>query len=230
MIALSDQAFGPVSEVVGTVVAVTIAAFASWHFSHALYAQRRRRALVRFAAANGGFFRTSGVSDPGEAVRRLFAPLAAQPLGAIRHVVRVGDLRAFDQVSPRGPLLPRRWRTFVLLPTGIDIGRVVVEPEGVAERLAEKLGLGDIDFESAEFSSQYRVVGERRDLVYALFHADMIELMLGKRGCWIMLAPGWALFLSGSLLEPARIGAMFGIARSFGALIPRHLREDYPAS
>jgi hypothetical protein len=91
--------------------------------------------------------------------------------------------------------------------------------------------MSDIGFESHTFTRLHRVTGDRRDLVHALFDLDMVEFMLKSGGARIAVAPGWALFWwEFGLLQPAWIEALFERARSFVALIPRHLREDYPAS
>lgn len=212
------------------VAALVIPPLAGWHFSHILITRQRNRVMRRFAARIGGSFRTSGVSDPGDEVWRLFPPLGAQPASAMAHVVRLGDTRAFDLSFPRAFLLPRRWQTFVLIPTGIDIGRVGVKPEGSVDRIVDSLAMSDIGFESHAFTRLHRVTGDRRDLVHALFDLEMIEFMLKSGGVRIAVAPGWALFFwESGFTHPASIEVLFERARSFVALIPRHLREDYPA-
>jgi len=207
---------------------------AAWYLCHrttqGMFKQRRRGAMWALATKLKGAFRETGAVDPGDRVRRLFTPLVSLPLSAIRNVVRVGPLLAFDQLSYGGPLRRRHWRTFVLVETGIDIGRVLLAPEGVKDRFVEEFGLDDIDFESAEFSRRFRVTGERRDLTFALFDTDMMELLLRQRRLWISLASGWALLWPGATwMSLGDIEAFFDFARAFRGSIPRHLREDHPA-
>ncbi len=61
---------------------------------------------------------------------------------------------------------------------GYPFPYLLVRPEGIFDKLAEFVGLDDIDFESAEFSRTFYVKSNNKKFAYDFFHARAMEYML----------------------------------------------------
>jgi hypothetical protein len=71
-------------------------------------------------------------------------------------------------------------RTMLLVRLDVDLGVIEMRPENWGDKLSSAFGFGDIDFESAAFSSRYHVAAENKKLAYDLFHPRMIEFLLKR--------------------------------------------------
>ena len=61
----------------------------------------------------------------------------------------------------------------------IDAVRLRIRSENILDRVASWVGWDDIDFESDEFSRRYHVKCDDRRFAYDIFHARLIEHLLG---------------------------------------------------
>lgn len=62
-----------------------------------------------------------------------------------------------------------------------------ISPEGPLEKIADALGGQDIEFESAEFSSAFRVRSKNKRLAYDICNAQVIEYLLENRDMDILI-------------------------------------------
>jgi hypothetical protein len=58
---------------------------------------------------------------------------------------------------------------------------LLITPEGIFSKLAQALGYGDIDFESAEFSRAFCVRSRDKKFAYDVCHPRMMEYLLAHR-------------------------------------------------
>ena len=70
----------------------------------------------------------------------------------------------------------------VVIEAGIPLKPLSIRPEGFFNKIAEFVGLEDIDFESAEFSQRFRVRSPDRRWAYDVVHQKTMELMLAHPG------------------------------------------------
>jgi hypothetical protein len=87
-----------------------------------------------------------------------------------------------------------------------------LRPEGFFSRLADLVGLDDIDFELEDFNRRWNVKAEDRRFAYELIDARMIR--------WLVELKGVSFEVSGSrVLAYARKGPPEGLAALIGALL-----------
>jgi hypothetical protein len=107
--------------------------------------------------------------------------------------------------------------------------RITVEREGMVDRIAGALGVGDIEVESDEFNRLFAVQCEDRRFASALLDAEMIafltatrgELNFELRGRWLLI---WRRPVSARLLP-----GLLAVADGFVQRVPRVVWELYPS-
>lgn len=88
--------------------------------------------------------------------------------------------------------------TLLTLPTYFP--ELNISPENFFDKIAGGLGFGDIDFESAEFSRQFKVTSEDKKFAYDFCNAQMIEYLLAH--------PDQVLEVEGNTLAEIRKGRL----------------------
>lgn len=103
-----------------------------------------------------------------------------------------------------------------------------IGPETILTRLADMVGLHDIDFESGEFNDQMQVKSTDRKFASYLIDARMMQ--------WLLATKGWNFELSGSTLlcyvgkvAPPLYEQIINAAEGFLQTIPRVVVETYGA-
>lgn len=84
----------------------------------------------------------------------------------------------------------RRHLTCAVVNTGVWMASVRIEPESLLERVSQRLGFEDIDFEDAEFSRRYAVRSHSRRAAHELVSPAWMAMLLDR--------PGWSVETSGS--------------------------------
>ena len=102
-----------------------------------------------------------------------------------------------------------------------------VTPEGILSRLADGLGLRDLEMESEEFNRRYQVSSSVRGFAYQMIDARMIRWLLGLRWPLSVAFAGPYVLLWTRRLPPQRLGTLLGAAASFQKRIPRMVWGEY---
>jgi hypothetical protein len=96
-----------------------------------------------------------------------------------------------------------------------------IAPEGVLSRLADHVGLRDIELESGEFNRRYQVQAPERRFAYELIDARMIRWLLSlDRPVCFEVVGRWIIAYHGRV-RPARLIPLIGSATGFRERIPR---------
>lgn len=95
-----------------------------------------------------------------------------------------------------------------------DIGRVVIKPETLGDKLVDLIARIDIDFDAYPiFSRNYYVVGEKPELVRDQLPVNLIEALKDTKGCTVEINGRWGLlrmekgFSEETLLVLMKVGA-----------------------
>ena len=113
-----------------------------------------------------------------------------------------------------------------ILDLGVRTPRLFIRPEGFLDKIAEFVGMDDIDFESAEFSRKFYVTSDNRKFAFDVFHARAMEYMLA-------LPHGYTMELNGGLVmvhddrtwEPAEFDDAVRQVEGLVALFPEYLQR-----
>ena len=111
----------------------------------------------------------------------------------------------------------------VVLPT------VDIVPEGAMGRLTKLLGGRDIDFESAEFNSHWRVKSADERYAHALLHPRMLH-RLNRRdalGSAIRFEERTVMMWSANRRGTEDLARRLGVLTALAALVPPHLEREY---
>jgi hypothetical protein len=102
--------------------------------------------------------------------------------------------------------------------------------EGLFTRLADHLGMEDIEFESPEFNRRYNVKAKNRRFAYELLDARMIEWLVSfDQGLSFEVVGNRVLAYRGRVKPPGLI-PVIGTAAMFRDRIPRVALNLYPAT
>lgn len=111
------------------------------------------------------------------------------------------------------------------LPAGANL---VLRPEHLGDSLKAMVGLGDIDFESAEFSRRYYVRSSDRKFAYDVIHPRMMEYLLSSPCGRMELLGSWLTLRSSdeAVWAPEDIEATLDWLVAFVDLWPDYLVKD----
>lgn len=123
----------------------------------------------------------------------------------------------------------RRTRRFqcALAPIDAFCPRLTIEREGLASRIADGLGLEDIQFESAAFNRAFRVACEDRRFAIEILDARMMAWLLDATRGYEFEVAGSQVLVWGSRVAPTAIVPLLGTATGFAHRIPRVVRALY---
>jgi hypothetical protein len=174
-------------EVLGilAVVAVAVAALAI-----SLHLKAKRRAAFQAFALQHGLVYAQG--DPFGLLGWPFDLLRRGDGRGIDHVVwgtwRKTAVQAFDywyytETTDSKGHRSRSYRRFscVVIEVPAAFPHLTMAREGVFTRLADHLGMEDIEFESPEFNRRYNVKARDRKFAYELIDGRMLEWLVGVR-------------------------------------------------
>lgn len=104
---------------------------------------------------------------------------------------------------------------------------VTMERENLFTRLADHIGMRDIEFELEEFNRRFNVKCKDREFAYKLLDARMMEYLLGKAGdVCVEVEGGHALVWSGKV-KPDEIMRLLYRAKGFVDNVPRLVWNEY---
>ena len=199
--------------------------------------RERREALAAWAAREG--FRFLPGRDPSFDER--FPSFPSLRDGSNRYAYNVvqgkrGDrpLHAFDyHYETHSTDGKGRRRTHhhhfsgVIVRTDLPLRPLAIRPEGFLDRLAEFVGIDDIDFESAEFSRRFHVKAPDRRWAYDVIHQDTMEFLLAAPAFQLQFgAPDAIAFRTGRFDVPGDFRDAIAVLEGILARIPADLFRD----
>jgi hypothetical protein len=194
--------------------------------------EQRRKALAALAASWG--FRWEGGEDPF-GIETRYSAFTALDRGHNRaasnvfHGTRNGrEVICFDYkyVTGSGKNRTTHRLSGAILGLGVRTPSLLVRPEGFFDKLAELVGMDDIDFESAEFSRKFYVTSDDRKFAFDVFHARAMEYMLALPRTYSMqLVGGLALVHDDRTWGPERFDEAIRQVEGLIDLFPEYLRR-----
>jgi hypothetical protein len=193
--------------------------------------------LRRLAAANGFTFTAtdhfSSTRVPFQIFRLGNRSLVENVLlGQARDgaAVRVFDLTSWDEKETENGVQRSGYRhmTCCLTETDHSFPHLVVQPETLATRLLEKVGMPTIDLESEAFNRRFVVTSEDERFARMFLEPQVMELLLATDGQFQFEVRGrWVLVAAPQL--PAKLAlSLVGLATRFRELVPAVVREFHP--
>ena len=216
-------------------VLIVVAAVAFAAISYVLKA-RRREAFRAFAVGHGLDY------SPDDPFGLLGWPFRLFRRGDGRGIENVlwGDwdgepMQAFDywyytESTDSNGRRTRSYRRFscVLVEVGAAFPHLEMTREGVFSRLADHVGLEDIEFESPEFNRRYNVKAENRRFAYELLDAGMLEWLVNFDQGLSFEVAGNRILAYRNRAKPSSLVPLIGTAMMFRDRIPRVARNLYP--
>jgi hypothetical protein len=129
----------------------------------------------------------------------------------------------------------RRHRSYkhfscVLVEVAASFPHLEVGREGVFTRLADHLGMEDIEFESPEFNRRYNVKAANGRFAYELLDARMLQWLVSFDQGLSFEVLGNRILAYRGRAKPTELVPLIGTARMFRDRIPRVALNLYPAS
>lgn len=147
--------------------------------------------------------------------------------------VRLFDYWYYEESRDRQGQKHRNYRYFscalIRIP-GIYGPRLTIEPEGVFSRLADAVGLRDLQFESEDFNRRFqvKVAGEER-FAYAVVDAGMIEWLLSAATRYRFETLGDLILVSTGQGPASALWDLLSVARGFRDRVPPVVGDLYRA-
>jgi hypothetical protein len=116
----------------------------------------------------------------------------------------------------------------VVADVGVDVPGVSISKENMMTRLADHVGLRDIDFESEDFNRAFNVKSTDREFCFKLVDARMMQWLLSTDGGFGFETTGPWLLVFCKRLDPMGLIPLLGTAKAFGEHIPNLVRTEYP--
>jgi hypothetical protein len=144
--------------------------------------------------------------------------------------VRLFDLTTWDEKQTEDGTQEsnHRYLTCCLTETDHSFPHLVVQPDTIATRLLEKVGMPSIDLESEAFNRRFLVTSEDERFARMFLDPQMMELLLSTDGQFQFEVRGrWVLVAAPQL--PAKLClSLVGLSTRFRELIPPVVREFHP--
>lgn len=110
-----------------------------------------------------------------------------------------------------------------LVESGLELGSVLIRPEGWGDKLVQALGFDDIDFEDVEFSKRFVVKASDRKQAYDLIDGPLMNYLVEHQS-WHVETRGGLLFAHASArASPERYEALSCFALGLLEQLPRPL-------
>jgi hypothetical protein len=117
----------------------------------------------------------------------------------------------------------------VIVDTEFDFPILTISPEMATDRVGAVVGLTDIDFESEEFSRNYRVWSPDKKFAYEVVNPQTMQLMLRLLRWEIRLCKGTLIYHRGLLLDPEEVSSAIEFGRQFLGFIPDFVKQQFRA-
>lgn len=229
------EAFGPgLFMLVFVLIASAVVAIAYWQWQ---LAKQRRADLSAWAAKQGLSYSAEDVWNLPGSYRRFGLFTRGDGRGC-ENVVQ-GEWQGLSLIeadywyydtshdSKGGTSRSYSHHSVVLVSLDAVLPNVSIERENVLTRLADAVGMRDIEFELEEFNRRFNVKCDDREFAYKLLDARMMEYLLGKAGnICVEVDGGHALVWSGKV-KPAELTGLLYRVKGFVDSIPRLVWNEY---
>jgi hypothetical protein len=124
----------------------------------------------------------------------------------------------------------RSYRRFscVQLEVPASFPTLEIAPESVFTRLADAVGLDDIDFELEEFNRRFNVKASERRFAYELIDQRMMRFLMEMSEGLAFEVVGDRVLVYGNRVQPQGLLRIVGVAHMFRERIPRAAWSLYP--
>ncbi|WP_430868142.1 hypothetical protein [Demequina aurantiaca] len=215
------------------VVAAGVFGAAVWIFE-AVHAHRHRSEYAEFALLHGWDFapRTTEYNS-----RFASAPFAVggdrQQLDVLRGKLNGLECATFTHVYETGGDEPADKRkhpfqvTLVELP--VNLPRLELIPESLAQRVAKTVGAMDIDFESEAFNRRWRVRAADRKYAHDVLDPRMLERLIqpDAEGAMIRIEGGAVMTWQSGRVGVEGLATRLGVLTAIARRIPDHVLREY---
>jgi hypothetical protein len=116
----------------------------------------------------------------------------------------------------------------VVADLGLEVPWVSVAKENLLTRLADHVGLHDVEFESEDFNREFNVKTKDREFCFKLIDARMMQWLLSTGGSFGFEIVGPWLLVYCKRLPPTGLIPLVGTAKAFGDHVPTLVRTEYP--
>ena len=143
---------------------------------------------------------------------------------------RIFDLTIWEEKQTDNGIQESRFRylTCCLTETESAFPHLVVQPDSIATRLLEKVGMPSIDLESEAFNRRFMVTSEDERFARMFLDPQMMELLLDTEGEFQFEVLGRWVLVAGPLLPAKLCLSLVGLSTRFRQLIPAVVREFHP--
>lgn len=214
------------------VVAALVVLVAVYHWRQK---ERRRQELAMWALERGLSF---SVADPHNLPTLGFHLFSKGDGRGCENVatgtwegldVRVADYWYYERSQSSQGRSSRTYYRFSVVLAAVDalLPPTRIEKENVLSRLADRLAMRDLEFESDEFNRAFEVRADDREFAYKLIDARMMEWLLHTAGrqCFEVSGP-WAMAYC-KQLPPAEVITLLQAVQGFVGQVPRLVWADY---
>lgn len=143
--------------------------------------------------------------------------------------IRLADYWYYDENTDSEGRTSRSYHRYsiVVTPVSAFLPGVRIEKENVLTRLADHVGLRDIEFESEEFNHRFNVKATDREFAFKLLDARMLQWLLRTEGSHCYEVYGQWLLAYCDRLPPTELPSLVFAAKGFLERIPRLVWADY---
>jgi hypothetical protein len=123
----------------------------------------------------------------------------------------------------------KEYHRFSVVVASVDgwLPPVRVEHESPLTRLADHVGLRDIDFESEEFNRRFDVTGKDREFAFKLLDGRMLQWLLSTAGSHCYEVSGDRVLAYDKRLPPDKLAPLFFATKGFIDHVPRLVWNEY---
>jgi len=195
-------------------------------------AAQRRKVLRAWAAQNGLSFDRShdgSMDNRFPDFRCLHHGRSRYAYNCMYGPHRDRQVLAFDYHYVTGSGKNRTTHTFsaVILASPVPLEPLHIRSEGFFDRVGEFFGFDDIDFESAQFSREFRVTSPDRRWAYDVIHARMMEYLLAAPRMSIQFDSGHVIvWQGGRTFSPAQFTDSLELAHGILDRLPDYLVQQ----
>ncbi len=196
--------------------------------------KKRRLALQAFATQYG---MTYSQSDPHGLLNYAFGLFQRGEGRGIENVltgawqecpVKAADYWYYTESTDSKGHKSKSYHHFSVVVVDVALGLppVSLQREGFFTRLADHVGLRDIDFESEAFNRAWNVKADDREFAFKLVDARMMHFLMATEGFGYEVCGPWLLIFS-KRLKPTELIPLLGTAKGFHDQIPRLVWNEY---
>jgi len=137
-----------------------------------------------------------------------------------------GDLIGLNNINYRLPDKKVREFTCIVIETNLAFYPLVIRPETMIDKFADKFVGEDIDFESEEFSRSFYVRCADKKFAYDIVNPRTMDMMIKHKGWTVNLAANSLLVTPNKLLPAQGYATAVDFAIRFAEAIPEYITDQ----